>query len=157
MQQLHSFLLLLFVTFAIVQVSCELREFIKWKHVEYENLPGECLSEIVESCFQFLNATCYCCVVAEAVSKYVQYDNVPQGFSPYLKDSKVFVSVPRRRPGIPCTLTYVKTGNRSLYQDPKLFCYPSYDMNELDVSFECYRKRESFGLQANNFFFFRFN
>lgn len=49
---------------------------------------------------------------------------------------KIFIAVPRRNHGIPSTLNYVKLdGNNSLI-NPKLHSYPSYEMNELDVS--CY-------------------
>lgn len=69
------------------------------------------------------------------MSSFVQYNNVPQGFAPYLKGNKLFISIPRRSPGIPSTLNYINLENgRSIEDNPKLHSYPSYEMNQLDVS-----------------------
>lgn len=67
-----------------------------------------------------------------STTNFIQYNNVPQGFSVY-KD-KVFVAIPRRRIGVPSTMNYVKLNGSDLYLNPKLHSYPNYDMNELDVS-----------------------
>ena len=64
---------------------------------------------------------------------FIQYNNVPQGFAPY-KD-KIFIAVPRRNPGIPSTMNYVKLEpGQNVYTNPKLHSYPNYETNELDVS-----------------------
>jgi hypothetical protein len=68
---------------------------------------------------------------------YIAYNNVPQGFSPYTsnKSSRVFIAVPRRNPGVPSTLNYIKLEEgQDSYVNPKLHSFPNYEMNELDVS-----------------------
>lgn len=68
---------------------------------------------------------------------YIAYNNVPQGFAPYLSSEspKLFIAVPRRNPGIPSTLNYVKIEDgQDVYLNPKLHSYPNYQQNELDVS-----------------------
>lgn len=68
---------------------------------------------------------------------YFAYNNVPQGFSPYIsnKSSRVFIAVPRRHPGVPSTLNYVKLEDgQDAYVNPTLHSFPNYEMNELDVS-----------------------
>lgn len=65
---------------------------------------------------------------------------MPQGFAPHISTSsaKVFIAVPRRSPGVPSTLNYVKLDDgQDLYLNPKLHSYPNYEMNELDVSSVC--------------------
>lgn len=62
---------------------------------------------------------------------------MPQGFAPHItpNSSKVFIAVPRRSLGVPSTLNYVELKDgQDLYVNPKLHSYPSYEMNELDVS-----------------------
>lgn len=67
--------------------------------------------------------------------RFDQYNNIPQGFAPYVKGKKVFISVPRRYAGVPSTLNYVKLDDKKkLYENPKLHPYPNFKMNELDVS-----------------------
>lgn len=74
---------------------------------------------------------------AEGNFPYVSYNNVPQGFAPYSsnKSSRVFIAVPRRFPGVPSTLNYVKLEDgQDAYTNPPLHSFPNYEMNELDVS-----------------------
>lgn len=69
--------------------------------------------------------------------EFIPYNNVPQGFAPYITStsSKVFIAVPRRSPGVPSTLNYVNLEDgKDLYINPKLHSYPNYETNELDVS-----------------------
>ena len=68
----------------------------------------------------------------------MSYNNVPQGFAPYISNStsKVFIAVPRRLPGVPSTLNFVELDDdQKILINPKLQPYPSYEMNELDVSY----------------------
>lgn len=71
-------------------------------------------------------------------ANFIQYNNVPQGFAPYISKGstgKVFIAVPRRAPGVPSTLNYVKLeAGHDDYINPQLHSYPNYEMNELDVS-----------------------
>ncbi|CAO1346510.1 unnamed protein product [Diamesa hyperborea] len=89
-------------------ISCELKEFIKWKQLHYQDLPN-----------------------SDNTSFFNQYNNVPQGFFPY--NDKVFVTVPRRNIGVPSTLNYVQlNGDKEDYENPPLISYPNFATNELD-------------------------
>lgn len=59
---------------------------------------------------------------------YVAYNNVPMGVTHYR--DRLFITVPRRRPGIPATLNYVSV-KASPLSSPTLRAYPSYELNEL--------------------------
>lgn len=62
---------------------------------------------------------------------YDPYVNVPFGISRY-KD-KLFVTVPRRNPGIPATLNVIDLKGNPPYINPLLIGFPSYQMNSLSV------------------------
>lgn len=64
---------------------------------------------------------------------FVSYNNIPMGATHH--KGRVFISVPRRRPGIPATLNVIdiekqKKGNKS----PALTAYPENRINQLHVS-----------------------
>lgn len=61
-------------------------------------------------------------------AQHVPYNNVPMGVTHY--HDRIFITVPRRRPGIPSTLNYVST-KAPAGSSPLLRPYPSYQMNEL--------------------------
>lgn len=63
---------------------------------------------------------------------YDAYVNVPFGLSNY--KNRLFVSVPRRNPGIPATLNVVELKGKPPHTNPLLMGYPSYQMNSLSVS-----------------------
>lgn len=92
----------------------KLNELFKFTQIEYSNLPK---SENFP---------------------YIQYNNVPQGFAPFISrnnetKSKMFIAVPRRSPGVPSTLNYVELkDNQESYVNPELQSYPSYEINELE-------------------------
>lgn len=64
-------------------------------------------------------------------SDYIAYNNVPMGVTHY-KD-RLFVTVPRRRPGIPSTLNYISVKSRK-GTSPSFRGYPNFRVNELHVS-----------------------
>lgn len=66
--------------------------------------------------------------------QYVAYNNVPMGATHYR--GRLFVTVPRRRPGIPSTLNYVLTKS-SPGSSPSFRPYPDLETNSLDVSTLC--------------------
>lgn len=78
---------------------------------------------------------------AEGNFAYLAYNNVPQGFAPHIsnKSSRIFIAVPRRNPGVPSTLNFIKLDDgQESYTNPKLQGFPNYEMNELDVSIGSY-------------------
>lgn len=63
--------------------------------------------------------------------EFIQYNNVPIGVTHY--KNKLFITVPRRAPGIPATLNYIYT-NSPKRSSPRLRAYPNYRTNQLHVS-----------------------
>lgn len=61
-------------------------------------------------------------------ANYVAYDNIPMGLTHY-KD-RLFITVPRRRPGIPATLNTISSKSTA-HSSPSLRAYPNYRTNEL--------------------------
>ncbi|XP_055374666.1 L-dopachrome tautomerase yellow-f2-like isoform X2 [Condylostylus longicornis] len=61
---------------------------------------------------------------------YIPYSNVPMGVSRY--KNKLFVTLPRRRPGIPSTLNYINLMKLGNDINPKFIPYPNYDFNKLN-------------------------
>lgn len=61
---------------------------------------------------------------------YIQYNNVPMGATRWR--GKIFVTLPRRRPGVPATLAYIvanKTRRSNI--DVPLMPYPDLEVNRL--------------------------
>lgn len=65
-----------------------------------------------------------------ALRDYIAYNNVPMGASHY-KD-RLFITIPRRRPGVPATLNYVSV-NAAVGSSPTLRPYPDIHTNALNV------------------------
>lgn len=61
-------------------------------------------------------------------ANYVPYNNVPMGVTHY--HDRLFVTVPRRRPGIPATLNYISS-KAPPHSSPTFRAYPNYQTNEL--------------------------
>lgn len=58
--------------------------------------------------------------------------NVPFGMTYY--NGRLFVTVPRRNPGIPSTLNVVELNGNPPYLNPLLSAYPNWNFNALNVS-----------------------
>lgn len=71
---------------------------------------------------------------AEIRSDFVAYNNLPMGMMHH--GDRLFITLPRRRPGMPATITYVRTSFPPS-SSPGLQAYPNFRMNQLPVSF-CY-------------------
>lgn len=106
-------LLKLLILISLVSLyEAKLNEFVKWKQLNYKDLPSG------------------------NESFFIQYNNVPQGFFHY-KD-RIFVGVPRRAIGVPSTLNFIKVDPASTEPllDPLLEPYPDYNINSLHVSLD---------------------
>lgn len=68
---------------------------------------------------------------SEIQDNFIQYNNLPMG-AMHHKD-RIFITLPRRRPGIPATLTYVRSSG-ARKSSPGLQAYPNFRSNELHVS-----------------------
>ncbi|GLV39935.1 yellow-f2 [Carabus blaptoides fortunei] len=68
--------------------------------------------------------------VSEETPEYTLENNIPMGATRY--QNKVFVTVPRRRVGIPSTLNYVSLDCKARHNVP-LTPYPSWEMNALNA------------------------
>ena len=68
---------------------------------------------------------------------YIAYNNVPMGVTHF--NGRLFITMPRRRTGIPSTLNVIDLGSKKLTQSPLLTGYPSYEINALDVSISLFK------------------
>lgn len=68
--------------------------------------------------------------IGKGLSDYVAYNNVPMGANHH--NGRLFITVPRRRPGIPATLNFVSTKSTK-GTGPSLRPYPDISTNELHV------------------------
>lgn len=66
----------------------------------------------------------------QALSDYIAYNNVPMGVTHFR--GRLFITMPRRRPGIPSTLNYVHTKSTK-GSSPSMRPYPSIEINQLHV------------------------
>ncbi|XP_062558540.1 L-dopachrome tautomerase yellow-f2-like [Armigeres subalbatus] len=63
-----------------------------------------------------------------------EYGNLPMGVSHH--KGRLFVTVPRRRPGIPATLAVIDAHLTDSVDNPALLGYPNYEVNSLHPDFE---------------------
>lgn len=70
-------------------------------------------------------------------ASYIPYNNVPMGATHY--NGRLFVTVPRRRIGVPSTLNYVDMRKDGNNPSPKLYAYPNFETNKLNVSIFFFR------------------
>lgn len=68
---------------------------------------------------------------SEIRADFIPYNNLPMGVTHH-KD-RLFITLPRRRIGMPATITYVRT-NGMKGSSPSLQAYPNYRMNQVHVS-----------------------
>ncbi|XP_018803085.1 PREDICTED: L-dopachrome tautomerase yellow-f2-like [Bactrocera latifrons] len=66
----------------------------------------------------------------ETSDSYIPYNNVPMGATHY--KGRLFVTMPRRRIGIPSTLNYIDLQKDSKQYSPKLHAYPDFETNYLN-------------------------
>ncbi|XP_034659967.1 L-dopachrome tautomerase yellow-f2-like [Drosophila subobscura] len=67
-----------------------------------------------------------------ADAPYIPYNNVPMGATHYR--GRLFVTMPRRRVGIPSTLNYIDMTRDGREQSPKLHAYPNFALNQFNES-----------------------
>ncbi|EDV42632.1 uncharacterized protein Dana_GF18090 [Drosophila ananassae] len=65
---------------------------------------------------------------------YIPYNNVPMGVTHFR--GRLFVTMPRRRVGIPSTLNYIDLSRDGRDQSPKLLAYPNFALNQFNNSAE---------------------
>ncbi|KAH8417928.1 hypothetical protein KR222_008606 [Zaprionus bogoriensis] len=70
----------------------------------------------------------------DAAAPYTAYNNVPMGVTHYR--GRLFVTMPRRRTGIPSTLNYIDMAQDGAQSSPKLNAYPSFELNQFNASAE---------------------
>lgn len=64
---------------------------------------------------------------------YTPYNNVPMGATHH--KGRLFITMPRRRTGIPSTLNYIDMNKAAGNPSPRLKAYPNLEVNSLNVSF----------------------
>lgn len=71
---------------------------------------------------------------------FVSYNNVPMGITHH--NGRLFVAVPRRRPGVPATLNVIDLGRLAVTEkSPPLQAYPDYLINQLHIDYHADPKR----------------
>lgn len=63
---------------------------------------------------------------------YIPYNNVPMGATHFR--GRLFLTMPRRRVGIPSTLNFIDMRRDSKQSSPKLYAYPSFELNQFNKS-----------------------
>nr|XP_018902711.1 PREDICTED: protein yellow [Bemisia tabaci] len=105
---------LLLVVAAIESSSYQLKEAYSWKVVD----------------FQYPNDT-----VRQGALKsgsFVQENSLPLGVEVW--KNKLFITLPRWKPGIPATLTYINLDDASGDKSPKLIPYPDWETHDLETN-----------------------
>lgn len=69
-----------------------------------------------------------------SADSYTAYNNVPMGVTHFR--GRLFVTMPRRRTGIPSTLNYVDMRRDGTQSSPKLHAYPNFELNQFNASAE---------------------
>ncbi|EDW97174.1 L-dopachrome tautomerase yellow-f2 [Drosophila yakuba] len=67
-------------------------------------------------------------------ASYIPYNNVPMGATHFR--GRLFVTMPRRRVGIPSTLNYIDLAEDGSVLSPKLRAYPNFGLNQFNASAE---------------------
>lgn len=67
----------------------------------------------------------------EIQSSFEQYNNFPMGATRHR--DRLFITLPRRRPGMPATISYVRMTSPK-GSSPSLQAYPTFRTNQLHVS-----------------------
>lgn len=70
---------------------------------------------------------------------FVSYNNIPMGATHH--NGRVFIAVPRRRPGIPSTLNVIDINKQKDTKSPKLTAYPEFRINQLHSDYHADLKR----------------
>ncbi|XP_032593561.1 L-dopachrome tautomerase yellow-f2 isoform X2 [Drosophila grimshawi] len=63
---------------------------------------------------------------------YIPYNNVPMGATHFR--GRLFVTMPRRRVGIPSTLNYIDMRRDGAKRTPMLYAYPNFELNQFNNS-----------------------
>ncbi|XP_059219463.1 L-dopachrome tautomerase yellow-f2 isoform X1 [Stomoxys calcitrans] len=63
-----------------------------------------------------------------ANASFIPYNNVPMGVTHY--KGRLFITMPRRRVGIPSTLNYIDLTKNGREKSPKLTAYPDFETNQ---------------------------
>ncbi|XP_052863642.1 L-dopachrome tautomerase yellow-f2-like [Anopheles cruzii] len=127
-----GFLLVVAVT-SVVRCD-EFEEVFRWKQINFNNLVQDDRKDFI---FDDND-------LAEGVSPlnetFTPYNNLPMGVTHH--KGRIFVTIPRRRTGIPATLNVIKLSDvPSDEKSPKLTAYPDAITNQLRYSYEADSKR----------------
>ncbi|CAD7084268.1 unnamed protein product [Hermetia illucens] len=109
----------------------EFEEFIRWKQVAYESIPD---ASYLTPDFVFPE---YAAVPGD--DSYIPYNNVPQGVNHY--KGRLFITMPRRSPGVPSTLNYIDLKQTKAGDSPRLKSYPNAEINSLRSTLKPGQKR----------------
>ena len=106
-------------------------EVFKWKQMDFYNRGG---SVVGSASIVFPEEYSGNIVKNSNTSSYIASNNVPMGATHF--NGRLFVTMPRRRVGIPSTLNYIDLLNDGNNPSPKLYAYPNFEINYLNPNFE---------------------
>ncbi|XP_041763179.1 L-dopachrome tautomerase yellow-f-like [Anopheles merus] len=102
--------------FVLGVAGTEFEKVFEWKQMSYTDQPDRSKGSTDNETFQ-------------------AYNNVPMGATHH--KNRLFITIPRRRPGILATLNVIDITNMSRGdRSPPLQAYPSYSINELQPQYE---------------------
>ncbi|XP_031631444.1 uncharacterized protein LOC116345869 [Contarinia nasturtii] len=99
-------------------------EFYRWKQISYRPLENESIL------FGLADRRLNDLTASDIRDNYIPYNNLPMGMMHHPQSQRIFITLPRRRIGMPATITYVSS-NGARGSSPSLQAYPSFRANEL--------------------------
>ncbi|XP_055538546.1 L-dopachrome tautomerase yellow-f2-like [Wyeomyia smithii] len=121
-------LLCVFIILAVPSIAEELKLVYQWSQISTP------ISEAVQTNVIFSNQA-----APGGNESFNAYGNIPMGVSHH--KGRLFITFPRRRPGIPATLTVLNTTEIPRINNPPLSAYPEALMNTLHLDYAADPKR----------------
>lgn len=120
----------------VILLSINGEEFdlvFKWKQLEHNSILSDLGGDIT------FNGPVTPTNSTTIDESFVSYNNIPMGATHH--KGRVFIAVPRRRPGIPATLNVIDINKQGDSKSPKLSAYPELRINQLHSDYHADLKR----------------
>ncbi|XP_059610190.1 L-dopachrome tautomerase yellow-f2-like [Phlebotomus argentipes] len=101
-----------------VSLAADLEEIFKWKQMSFDDYQISSGSDFV--------------FVGASKMAYNTYNSMPMGVTHH--NGRLFITIPRRRSGVPSTLNVIPLSAMLTTQSPALRPYPSFELNRLNSS-----------------------
>ncbi|GAB0088345.1 L-dopachrome tautomerase yellow-f2 [Sergentomyia squamirostris] len=96
----------------------DLEEIFAWKQLSFENHQTPSASDFI-----FMD---------NGMMPFIPYNNVPMGVTHH--KGRLFITIPRRRSGVPSTLNVISLASASVTKSPQLRPYPDFERNDINSS-----------------------